>query len=505
MKIFSAEQFRKWDHYTIMHTPIASADLMENAAKACITWMEKYMGDEDYFIVFCGVGNNGGDGLAIARMLHLRQCNVEVYIVGNYDQCTNDFSSNYDRLQDDDISIRHIESIAHLPNIRGDAVVIDALFGTGLNKPAEGIYLEVINHINRSSAVVISIDMPSGLPAEESLGESNTCVRATYTLSFEAYKKAFLVAENAGYTGKVYILAIGLLPEFEKNEVSDFELLDKEMMRYIVWQRNEHTHKGDYGHTGLLTGSKGLMGASVLMARGCLRSGTGKLTCIIPECGDTIMQVSVPEAMTKANGEEYLKAGVNYDGFDALGIGPGLGIFESHVALLQDLFLNFKKPIVIDADALNIIARHDYLLEVIPASSILTPHKREFERLFGKSDNDFDQLQLALTKAAKYRLFIILKGHNSFIACPNGKGYFNSTGNAGMATGGSGDVLAGMISGLLAQGYSPKEAAISGVYLHGLAGDLAAQDFSEQALIASDLTDYIGKAILEVQSETSID
>lgn len=500
MKIFSAAQFRKWDQYTISHKPILSADLMENAAKACLVWMEKNLGNEDHFIVFCGVGNNGGDGLAIARMLHLRQCTVEVYIVGNYDKCTNDFSSNYDRLQDDEISIVRIESTAYLPNITGDAVIIDAILGTGLNKPAEGIHLEVINLINRSSAVVISIDMPSGLSADQSLG-NHTCIRATHTLSFQAYKKAFLVPENAGFTGKIHILDIGLLPEFEKLEVSVYELLDREMMHYIIWQRNEHTHKGDYGHVALVSGSKGLMGATVLMAKGCLRSGVGKLTGMIPECGYEIMQISTPEAMVKICGEEYIKSGNVYDGFDAVGIGPGLGIFESHVALLQELFLNFKKPIVIDADALNIIARHDYLLEVIPASSILTPHRREFERLFGKSANDFDQIQLALTNAAKYKLYIILKGHHTFIACPNGKGYFNSTGNAGMATGGSGDVLAGMITGLLAQGYSPKEASIAGVYLHGLAGDLAAADHSEQALIAGDIPEWIGKAILQVQGE----
>lgn len=499
MKIFSAEQFRKWDQYTISHKPITSAELMEEAAKACVQWLEKNMGNEEHFIFFCGVGNNGGDGLAIARMLHLRQCTVELYVVGNYDQCSNDFSSNYDRLQDDEIAITHVDSAAHLPNIPGQAIVIDALFGTGLNKPAEGIFAEVINHINLSSATVVSIDMPSGLPADDHL--NGACIRATHTLSFQATKKAFLLAENAGFTGKVHILEIGLLPEFQKNENSPFELLDAEMMRYIIWQRNIHTHKGDYGHVALVSGSKGLMGATVLMARGCLRSGAGKITCIIPECGYNIMQVSIPEAMTKICGEEFLKAGIVYAGYNAVGVGPGLGIYESHVTMLEELMVNFKKPMVIDADALNIISRHDYLLELIPASSILTPHRGEFERLFGKSANEFDQLQLAITHAVKLKLYIVLKGHHTFIACPNGKGYFNSTGNPGMATGGSGDVLAGIITGLLAQGYSPREAAIAGVYLHGLAGDLAAAQISEQALTAGDIPEWIGKAILQIQAQ----
>jgi ADP-dependent NAD(P)H-hydrate dehydratase / NAD(P)H-hydrate epimerase len=498
MKVFSANQFKKWDQYTISNKPISSADLMENAAKACIKWLEDNMGNEEHFMVFCGVGNNGGDGLAIARMLHLQQCTVEVYVVGNYDRCTKDFSSNYDRLQDDEIQVTRIESAAHFPNITGHSIIIDAIFGTGLNQPPEGIYREIIQHINRTSAPVVSIDMPSGLPADESVG-NNACIRASHTLSFQANKKAFLIAENAGFTGQVHILDIGLMPEFEKEEASDSELLDKEMMRYIVWPRNAHTHKGDYGHAAIITGSKGLMGASILMARGCLRSGAGKLTCLVPECGYNMMQASAPEAMVKTCGEEYIAAGNVYDGYTTIGIGPGLGIFESHVALLQELFLNFKKPMVIDADALNIIAKHDYLLEVIPASSILTPHQKEFERLFGKSANDFDRLQLALTNAAQHKLYIILKGHHTFIACPNGKGYFNNTGNPGMATGGSGDVLTGIITGLLAQGYSPKEAALSGVYLHGLAGDLAAAEISEQALIAGDIPQWLGKAILEVQ------
>jgi hydroxyethylthiazole kinase-like uncharacterized protein yjeF len=276
------------------------------------------------------------------------------------------------------------------------------------------------------------------------------------------------------------------------NTTSGF--IDELLVNKILKPRDPFTHKGNYGHACLVAGSYGMMGAAVLSARGCLRSGVGKLTCVIPKVGYAIMQTSVPEAMVKVCGKKYIKDVNDLNNFDALGIGPGLGIHRSHTLLLERIFSEYKKAIVVDADALNIISENKKLLKSIPAESILTPHPKEFERLFGKSETDIERISLALQMSHYHNIFIVLKGHHTLIATPGGKAWINSTGNAGMATGGSGDVLTGILSGLLAQGYSSLETCLLGVYLHGLAGDFAAEKLSQNALIAGDIIDNLGNA-----------
>lgn len=276
--------------------------------------------------------------------------------------------------------------------------------------------------------------------------------------------------------------------------------IDGSLVNKILKPRDPFTHKGNYGHACLVAGSYGMMGAAVLCAKGCLRSGVGKLTCFIPKVGYGVMQTSIPEAMVKVCGKKYIKEIDDLNNFDVLGIGPGIGIYKSHALLLQKIFLEYKKPIVIDADALNILSANKKLLQRIPAESIITPHPKEFERLFGKSDSDIERTAQALQMSHQYKIFIVLKGHHTLIAAPDGKTWFNSTGNAGMATGGSGDVLTGILTGLLAQGYSSLEACLLGVYLHGLAGDIAAEELSQNALIAGDIIDNLGNAFKQVIS-----
>ena len=495
MKIFSAAQIKNWDAYTIENEPIESIGLMERAAMACSRWILDHKYHQRHLLIFCGTGNNGGDGLAIARILLQNKYKLTVYITG--ETGTKDFETNLQKIQSHGSLLPSILVPGSLPVITPEIVVIDAIFGTGLGRPPEGIYADLIDHINNSSAPVVSIDMPSGLFADRS-SMGNHIVKATNTLTFQQYKLAFLLPENDPYCGHIHLLNIGLDKTFEHEEEAAFELIERPLIRSICKSRKRFSHKGDYGHAALLCGSYGMMGAAVLSATSCLRSGAGKLTSFIPECGYTTLQSAVPEAMCAVSGEKYIIAAGGIPGFDAVGIGPGIGKNISHVALLRSVFNQVKKPLLIDADALNMIAENNELIELVPHSSVLTPHPGEFERLFGTVSNDFERIQLALKKSSEYQVYIVLKGQYTFISTPDGKGWFNSTGNAGMATAGSGDVLSGFITGLLAQGYPPLQSSLIGVYLHGLAGDIAAQKYSPEAMIAGDIVNCLGEAFKSI-------
>ncbi|MBI5372261.1 MAG: NAD(P)H-hydrate dehydratase [Sphingobacteriales bacterium] len=501
MKIFSAEEIRLWDQYTIRHEPIPSIDLMERAATACADWLLKQYPDAPSFGIFCGKGNNGGDGLAIARLLLDKGVPVSVHILEFGHKGTDDFQQNLACLhQLPDTDIRFIQSAEHLNPLPSGQVVVDAIFGSGLNRAIEGLTAQLVEHINQSGSEIVSIDIPSGLFTDRS-SKGNLSVHARYTLSFQCYKTALLVAENAASIGEVQVLDIGLHKGFYEGVNSRFELADDEIIHSLFKPRNRFAHKGNFGHAILLAGSYGKTGAAVLAARACLRSGTGLLTCHIPSGGYNILQTAVPEAMvlTDFNTSFITKTGSDLNQYDAIGIGPGIGQARETAELLKEILSNCQKPLVLDADALNIAAADATLLKSVPAGSILSPHPKEFERLFGASGNDFERMEKALEKAAELNAVIVLKGHHSFIATPGGRGYFNSTGNAGMATAGSGDVLTGILTGLLAQGYPPEAAALLGVYLHGLAGDLAAKECSQEALVAGDIIDYLGKAYLQIQ------
>jgi ADP-dependent NAD(P)H-hydrate dehydratase / NAD(P)H-hydrate epimerase len=492
MKIFSAAQIKEWDAFTIANESIAAIDLMERAAAKVVGWLLENKYSKKHFHIFCGKGNNGGDGLAIARMLINQKCTVTVYILEFGNIGTADFQTNLARLHECSTDIHFIQSPEFFPVIKDEAVIIDALFGTGLNKPLAGVSAGLVNHINQVKADVIAIDLPSGLAADSS-SKNNAVIRATHTLSFQNYKVAFLLPENENYCGSIHLLNIGLHKKFETEEAAVFELTDLKFIKSIYKPRSRFSHKGNYGHAALLCGSYGMMGAGILSAGACLRSGVGKLTCFIPKCGYGILQTAVPEAMCRVSGDDYILSAIEIKKFDAAGIGPGIGLQLSHATLLKDVFLQINKPILLDADALNIIGDNPSLLALIPANSILTPHPKEFERLFGTTVNDFERINLALQKSKEFHLYIVIKGHHTFIATPEGKGYFNNTGNAGMATAGSGDVLSGIITGLLAQQYTPLQACLMGVYLHGLAGDFVAAKLSPEAMTAGDIIQYIGE------------
>ena len=493
MKIFSSQQIRNWDFYTIANEPVSSIDLMERAATVCHDWLLNNLDHQSHFIIFCGTGNNGGDGLAIARMLYHTKLSVEIFILPA-EKRSNDFIINLEKLITENIPHQFINAEKALALIKPEYIVIDALFGTGLNKPLEGLPAQIVNHINQSDARIVSIDMPSGLLADKT-SKGNTIIKTSITLSFQTNKLAFMMAENELFIGDVHLLNIGLHQKFYNQSSSQFSTIDKDLIKPVYKPRKNNSHKYDYGHALLYTGSKNMMGASILCATACLRSGAGLVTVYTEEDSTAIIHTALPEAITTTENDlEKL-----WNKKNAIAIGPGLELSSSNSDKLQQLIKHFKGPLVIDATALALLAEFpEYLLQRQQNPAILTPHTGEFEKLFGKTNNDFERIELALHKASTLNCYIILKGHHTFVATPDGKGFFNTTGNPGMATAGSGDALTGMVTGLLAQGYTQLQACLLSVYLHGLAGDIAAERFSQEALITGDIIDCFGEALKQL-------
>jgi len=493
MKIFSAAQIKLWDQYTIQHEPVSSVDLMERASVACADWLLHRYNNQTIFTFFCGSGNNGGDGFAIARLLVVAGCTVKVYCL-SAEKRSADNAINLERLKALDVDIKELKNEAGFPAIHSGAIVIEALFGTGLNKPLHGMAEKLVEHINDSMATVISIDLPAGLFADvSSIG--NVVIKANYTLSFQLNKLAFLLDENAAFIGDVHLLNIGLHLDYYNQTASNFLVIDNDLIQSIYKPRNKIGHKYSYGHALLYAGSQPMMGAAILCAKACLRSGAGLVTLHIKEALMPVLQIALPEAISS----DEKDTAVLQTKKAAIGIGPGLQINEENETLLQQVITDFSGPVVIDASGLALLKPQlDLLVKRKTDQSILSPHTGEFEKLFGKTSNDFERLQLAFQKAAQHNCCIILKGPHTLIACPDGNVYFNSTGNSGMATAGSGDVLTGILTGLLAQGYKAKDAAILGVYLHGLAGDYAAEALSKEAMLAGDIIEQLGTAYKEL-------
>lgn len=492
MKLLNASQIREWDQYTIQNGPVSSIDLMERAATACVDWILQNFPDHS-FDIFCGTGNNGGDGLAIARLFAYKTSDVRVFTVNTGAKKSEDFLTNIDRLRKiSSVNTVELSPDTLLPPSPKSAIIIDALLGTGLNRPVEGFTATIVNHINNLPNKVIAIDMPTGLQSD-TYSAGAVIIQADYTLTFQNLKLALLMPGNAGYFGQVHVLDIGLDPGYLSTVKSKYELTGKVLFHSFYKPRKNYAHKGNFGHALIIAGSYGKMGAAVLSTKACLRSGAGLVTAHVPGKGVNIMQTTVPEAMCKADQDAELitKIGYPLEGYSAIGIGPGLGTQPATQKLLQYALSSYNQPLVLDADALNILSENKTWFNLIPENSIITPHPKEFSRLFGEPSNDFERIEVALEQAARLKVIIVLKGHRTFIATPAGKGYFNTTGNAGMATGGSGDVLTGIITGLLAQGYASAEAAIMGVYLHGLAGDKAAALYGMEAMIAGDLVENL--------------
>lgn len=503
MKLFNVTQISAIDKFTIENEPVKSIDLMERASIAIFNKIKEFFSKDQTFIVVAGPGNNGGDGLAVARLLHLNDYTVKVVIPEISNKLSDDCQKNYDAIRLlKKVKLIEIKKINEL-HFDKDEIIIDALFGSGLSRILEGLSLDIVRKINLSGCKIISIDLPSGLFGEDnSLNNVEGIINADYTLTLQFPKISFFFAENSRYVGKWFVLPINLHPEIIKSEPSLFYYFERCEAKNLVKIREKFSHKGNYGHALLISGGYGKMGAAVLSSRACLRSGAGLLTTHIPACGYTVLQTAVPETMVSTDTcNDFVTELPDIQNYSVIGIGPGIGMDVLTAELIYKLLLTSKLPMVFDADALNILSENKQWLKILPKNTILTPHPKEFDRLAGVSENSFERHKKAKQFAVKFQVVIILKGAYTQVISPKGECYFNSTGNPGMATGGSGDVLTGIILGLLSQGYTSIEASTLGVYLHGLSGDIAERYFSQEAIIAGDLIDNIGNAFKEIQAD----
>lgn len=494
MKIFASSDIKKLDAYTTEHEPISSIDLMERAAQVLTTAITKRWDSTTPFTIFAGPGNNGGDALAVARIMAEKGYTIEVFLFNPKGELSADCQENKELVEQmDEVKFTEVSTQFAPPTLTEEHVVIDGLFGSGLNKPLSGGFAAVVKYINASAAKVVSIDMPSGLMGEENTFNIRTnIVRANLTLSLQLPKLSFLFAENAEFVGEWRLLDIQLSPEGIEEMETNYELLEVEDIQVLIKPRPQFAHKGTFGHGLLVAGSYGMAGASILAARACLRSGIGLLSIHAPQSNVAILQTTVPEAIVEADASETeFACPTDTDDYQAIGIGPGLGKSEETETALLELLNSCQTPIVVDADALNMLANHRHALTNLPKGSILTPHPRELERLVGKCQDSYERLTKACELAKTAKVHIILKGAYTAIVTPSGKCYFNPTGNPGMATAGSGDVLTGILLALFAQGYGAEDAAKIGTYVHGLAGDSAQKKVGDISLTASDIVEHL--------------
>lgn len=498
MKVLSAVQIREADLYTIQNEPVSSVNLMERASLLCTDWLLKQF-PEAAFVIVCGNGNNGGDGLCIARQLHFAGRKTEVKIVRPAAADSNEFTHNLERLRalaaitvnefTAHFSLRHA-----LPTNK--VVVIDAIFGSGLNREPSGIAAEAIAAINATPLPKVAIDIPSGLNADDNSENSyHHIVRADFTLTFQCPKLSFFFAENSDYVGEFKIMDIHLHPLFLADVYSSFHYTTHTSVKYILKERGKFNHKGTFGHVLMVAGSEGKTGAAVLCSRSALRTGAGLVTAFVPKVSRDVVQEAVPEAMTVCSDEmNFIGGRIPTAKFDAVGVGPGIGTSTETEQSLKLLLNEFSGPMVWDADALNILSENKTWIAFLPKNTILTPHPGEFDRLTEKHKTAYARMKTQQLFAQKNGVIVVLKGAHTSVAMPDGNVFFNSSGNSGMATGGSGDVLTGIIASLLAQGYSAIHAAVAGVYLHGLAGDIAASVHGKESMIAGDITENLSGA-----------
>ena len=494
MKILTTSQIKELDKRTIEEENSSSEALMERAAEALSNAICQLFKEPRDFKVFAGPGNNGGDAMAVARMLSNRGHHVEVWLFNPKGNLSADCQTNAERLFDcQNVSFSEVTTHFAPPTLYRTDVVIDGLFGSGLNKPLDGGFAHVVKYINASPATVVSIDIPSGL-----MGEDNTynnpshIIQANFTLTLQMPKLSFLFAENQKYIGEWFCLDIGLSQQGIRDADTPYHITQIRQIQPLMKIRKEFSHKGNYGHALLIAGCHGMAGASILAARACMRSGVGRLTIHAPQCNNDILQTAIPEAMVQHDDHEHcFSTPTSPDSYTAIAIGPGLGQRTETTMALQEQLNATECPIVLDADALNILASNKSWLSLIPKESILTPHPKELERLVGHCSGSYERLIRACELATQWQVYIILKGAWSCVITPTGEYHFNPTGNPGMATGGSGDVLTGILLALLAQGYPPAKAALIGTYLHGVAGDIAAEQRGENGMIASDIIEKL--------------
>lgn len=499
LKILTSVQTKEIDRMTIENEPIKSADLMERAAWQCTHWLMARFGKHQHFNIFCGNGNNGGDGLAIARQLDNQDYLATVYLVSGKEKLSPDAELNLERLKHTRVHVKLENIEEQLPAIKEDDVIVDAVLGSGLNKPLDGRLAELIEKLNKIKANKIAVDIPTGL-MDVKVNTGQTALKAQQTLTFQFPFLSFFFAENAQFVGDWTVLDIGLNKAAIAQSQVQYYLT--ETLDIHIKKRPKFGHKGTFGHALIIAGSRPMPGAAILSAKAALRSGCGLLTSHVPSALAGILPVAINEAILSLDkGNNYTSNIPEISHYSAVTVGPGLGITNSTKTAFSRLIKSHPKNLVIDADALNILASKPQLKSELPANAILTPHPKEFDRLFGSSANSEERLARLIENAISLDIIIVLKGHYTVVALPSGHCYFNSTGNNGMATAGSGDVLTGIIVSLLAQGYDAAHAAVTGVFLHGLAGDIAAKELCQESLMANDIINALPKAFKQIESD----
>lgn len=506
MKVFSKEQIYEGDKLTTERQNISSTDLMERAGTSIFNWIHLRMqGAQVPIHVFCGIGNNGGDGLVLARHLITHGYNVFTYIVNCSDKRSKDFLINYERIKE---VTKNWPKVLSCKNdyselvIGLDDIIVDAVFGIGLNRPPNEWVQQLFQNFRASKAFTLAIDIPSGLYTDKAVENENSVVHASYTLSFQTPKLVFFLPETAKYTVHWEVLNIGIDQDYLMQTETEIELISKLEVLSVYKPREKFAHKGNFGHVLIIGGSYGKIGAVNLASRAALSSGAGLVTAYTPKCGYHSLQTAIPEVMVITDENESHISNINF-GIDptVIGIGVGIGTEAITVAAFEGFLKHNKKPLVIDADALNILSKKKSLLKMLPRQSVLTPHPKELERLLGTWKDDFDKLHKVKSFSKKYNLIVLIKGAHSITVYLD-KLYINTTGNPGMATAGAGDVLTGVISGLIAQGYEALSATVFGVYLHGKSADISLEDYGYQSLIASHIIETIGEAYLDLFKDT---
>jgi hydroxyethylthiazole kinase-like uncharacterized protein yjeF len=482
MKILSVKQIREADIYTIENEPVASIDLMERASKKVVDWLTENFSNQNKVVVLAGSGNNGGDGLAIARLLYEQNYTVKVVLVMG-EKGSKDFEINLSRLS----SINAVDITSELSSDDNfkDTIFIDAIFGSGLSRPIEGNIAEFIHKVNGMEGVKIAVDIPSGIFADEpSLG--NTIFIADYTLSFQVPKLAFMIAENQKFIGHFEILNIGLSNDYINNCISDYSIYELTNTIKSSIKVESIAHKGDRGRACIIAGGHARMGATILAAKGALHSGIGLLTVqACPHCIE-IIQIQIPEALILEDENEYaLGSFLKYEKQDVLVFGPAVGFANKTVALLKEILKSYQGQLILDADAISILAQNREMLELLPEGAILTPHHGEFRRLVGNYSNNFEALMQLKSFCMHHKVVVILKGKYSAVCDANGKISFNTSGNPGMAKGGSGDLLCGILAGLAPRINNPYKTAKLAVFLHGIAGDISLKKYGDNYMTPS--------------------
>jgi NAD(P)H-hydrate epimerase len=503
--ILNSEQRRKADAFTIKEKPIASIDLMEQAANACTDTIFTLSNPHRKLSIFCGNGNNGGDGLAIARHFTHMGFEVNCYLI-DAEHYSDDNLINQERLSQLPVKTKlrfiRLKKLDQIHDFHPQEIIIDALLGSGINRWPEGFIKDLILYLNSIECLKIAIDVPSGLFDEKLPDAKSAVFKADHTLSFHCPMLSFMMAEGYHYTGNWTLLNIGLMPESIKAQSGKIFLLEKIDIQQLLKPRPKFSHKGTFGHALLIAGSDGKTGAALLAAKASLRSGCGRLSVCIPEKGKQALNSYLPEAMISTDpvSINYIAQLPDINPYHAIAAGPGLGQHTATQQVIKQLIQNSSVPLVLDADALNILAENPTWLSFLPSGCILTPHPGEFDRLAGKCVDSMDRFEKAKAFAFKYQCYLIIKSAYSYLVCPDGSVFFNPTGNPSMAKGGSGDALTGMILGFLASGCSPMQAALIGIYTHGLAGDLALSNHSIESVLCSDIIEHISTALKTLRS-----